>query len=178
MGAVYPRMARGMPICPSCQSPCALSCSSSGCRACRSDAMSLMQHSGVGDSKVGRNVMSTARNLTRGLWCKFVLLSVTLPLLSGSAFAQIPAPDSSSSANPFSPKMSLGEKEKRQLTPEEQERQRQLDAAYKAATKKIPDQKTADPWGGVRPTPTVKGQFKNESLTPYHRDSFNKQTTQ
>jgi hypothetical protein len=74
--------------------------------------------------------------------------------------------------------MSLGGKEKKQLTPEEQEQQKQLDADYKAATKKIPDQKTADPWGSVRPTPTVKGQVKNESLTPYHRDSFNKQTPQ
>jgi hypothetical protein len=89
---------------------------------------------------------------------------MTLSLLSGSAFAQ---------SNPFMPKMSLGEKEKKQLTPEEQERQKQLDADYRAAQKKIPDQKAADPWGGVRPTPTVKGQSKNESLTPYHRDSLN-----
>jgi hypothetical protein len=58
-------------------------------------------------------------------------------------------------SNPFMPGLSLGEKEKKQLTPEEQERQKQLDAAYKAAQKKIPDQKAADPWGGVRPTPTV-----------------------
>jgi len=84
-----------------------------------------------------------------------------------------PAPDSSS-GNPFAPKMSLGEK--RRLTPEEQEKQKQLDADYKKATKKIPDQKAADPWGGVRPTPTAKSQFKNESLAPYHSDSFNKQT--
>jgi hypothetical protein len=109
--------------------------------------------------------MSAARNLTMGLWSKLLLLSVTLPLLFGSAFAQ--------DSNPFMPKMSLGEKEKRQLTPEEQEKQKQLDADYKAATKKIPDQGAADPWGGVRPTPTGKTQFKNESLTPYHRDSFN-----
>ena len=122
--------------------------------------------------------MSTARNLIRGLWSKFVLLSMTLHLLSGSAFAQIPAPDSSSSANPFSPKMSLGAKEKKQVTPEEQKYQQELDENYKAAQKKIPDQKSADPWGGVRPTPTAKSQIKNESLTPYHRDSFNKQTTQ
>jgi hypothetical protein len=66
--------------------------------------------------------------------------------------------------------MSLGAKEKRQLTPEEQEKQKQLDAAYKAATKKIPDQKVTDPWGGVRPTPPGKGQSKNESPTPYHQD--------
>jgi hypothetical protein len=110
------------------------------------------------------NVMPAARkHWTEGMWSKLVLVSVTLPLLSGSAFAQIPLPDSSSSGNPFSPKMSLGGKGERQLTPEEQEKQKQLDAEYKAATKKIPDQKATDPWGGVRPTPTVKGQSKQTS---------------
>jgi hypothetical protein len=78
---------------------------------------------------------ATRNDLTQGVWSKLLLLSVTVPLLSGTAFAQIPAP-SSSSGNPFSPKMSLGEKEKRQLTPEEQERRKQLDADYKAATNK------------------------------------------
>jgi hypothetical protein len=97
-------------------------------------------------------------DLTQGVWSKLLLFSVMLPLLSGAAFAQIPAPDSSSSGNPFSPKMSLGGKGGRQLTPEEQEKQRQLDADYKAATKKIPDQKAADPWGNVRPTPTAKSK--------------------
>jgi hypothetical protein len=122
--------------------------------------------------------MPAARNdLTQRVWIKLLLLSVMLPLLSVSALAQIPAPESSS-GNPFMPKMGLGEKEKRQLTPEEQERQKQLDADYKKATNKIPDQKASDPWGGVRPTPTVKGQSKNQSITPYHRDSFNKQTPQ
>jgi hypothetical protein len=117
------------------------------------------------------------KDLTQGVWMTLLLLSVTLPLLSVSAVAQIPAPESSS-GNPFAAKMGLGEKEKRQLTPEEQERQKQLDADYKKATNKIPDQKATDPWGGVRPTPTVKGQSKNQSLTPNHRDSFNKQTPQ
>jgi hypothetical protein len=118
--------------------------------------------------------MLSARNhLTQSL-----LLSVALSLLSGNAFAQIGGPSSSSGSNPFMPGMSLGGKEQKQLTPEEQEKQKQLDADYKAATKKIPDQKSTDPWGGVRPTPTVKSQIKNESLTPYHRDSFNKQTKQ
>jgi hypothetical protein len=124
------------------------------------------------------NVMPAARNhLTQGVWSKLLLISGTLPLLCGSAFAQIPAPDSSSSGNPFMPSMSLGEKEKKQLTPEEQEKQKQLDADYKKATNKIPDQKATDPWGGVRPTPTGKGQSK-QSLTTYHRDTFNKQTPQ
>jgi hypothetical protein len=57
--------------------------------------------------------------------------------------------------------MSLGGKEQKQLTPEEQEKQKQLDADYKAATNKIPNQVATDPWGGVRPTPTGKSQFKN-----------------
>jgi len=123
--------------------------------------------------------MPAARNdLTQGVWSRLLLLSMTLPLLCGSAFAQIGGPSSSSGSNPLTPKMSLGEKEKRQLTPEEQEKQKQLDADYKAAQKKIPDQKPADPWGGVRPTPSAKSQSKNESLAPYHRDSFNKQSPQ
>ena len=117
--------------------------------------------------------MPAARNhLTQGVW-SLLLLSVALSLLSGNAFAQIGGPSSSSGSNPFMPGMSLGGKEQKQLTPEEQEKQKQLDADYKAATKKVPDQKATGPWGGVRPTPTGKSQFKNESLTPYHRDSFN-----
>ena len=123
--------------------------------------------------------MPAAQNyLTQGAWSKLLLISVTLPLLSGSAFAQIGGPSSSSESNPFMPGMSLGGKEEKHLTPEEQEKQKQLDADCKQATNKIHDQKATDPWGGVRPTPTVKGQIKNESLTPHHRDSFNKQTTQ
>jgi hypothetical protein len=115
-----------------------------------------MQHSATGRlGKKRENVMPAARNhLTKGVWSKFLLISVTLPLLSGSVLAQ--------DSNPFMPKMSLGEKEKKQLTPEEQEKQKQLDADYKAAQKKIPDQKAADPWGGVRPTPTASASKKKQ----------------
>jgi hypothetical protein len=84
--------------------------------------------------------MSAARNDWTQEWSKLLLLSVTLPLLSGSAFAQIGGPSSSSGSNPLMPGLSLGEKEKKQLTPEEEEKQKQLDADYKAATKKIPSQ--------------------------------------
>ena len=42
----------------------------------------------------------------------------------------------------------------RTLTPEERERQKQIDDDYKAASKKVPDQKANDPWAIVRPTPT------------------------
>ena len=74
--------------------------------------------------------MSVARDdLTKGLWSKLLLVFVTLSFLSGSAFAQ---------SNPFMPKMSLGEKEKKQLTPEEQERQKQLDADSKPRLARFP----------------------------------------
>ena len=98
---------------------------------------------------------------------KLLLLTGALVLLTERASAQMPGMMN----QPM-------QKEQKHLTPEEEERQKQLDKDYKAATGKIPDQKAADPWATVRPTPTVKGQFKNESLTPYHRDSFNKQTPQ
>jgi hypothetical protein len=49
----------------------------------------------------------------------------------------------------FSP---FKQQEKRPATQEEIDKQRQLDAAYKAATNKIPEQKTNDPWAVVRPT--------------------------
>jgi hypothetical protein len=72
--------------------------------------------------------MAAARtNLTQGMWRKLLLLSVALSLLSGNAFAQIGGPSSSSGSNQFMPGMSLGGKEQKQLTPEEQEKQKQLD---------------------------------------------------
>jgi hypothetical protein len=114
------------------------------------------------------NVMSAARNeLIKGLWSKPLLLAAALALLSGSASAQI------SGGHPPGP----GAPDNGP-TPLEQQRQKQIDNDYKAATKNIPNQNPKDPWGDIRPTPTAKGQVKNESLTPYHRDSFNKQTPQ
>jgi hypothetical protein len=96
-----------------------------------------------------------------------LLLAGALVLLTGHASAQM------------MPGMSQPmQKEQKHLTPEEQKYQEELDKNYNAAQKKIPDQGPADPWGGIRPSPPVKGQSKNQSLTPYHRDSFNKQTPQ
>jgi hypothetical protein len=60
-----------------------------------------------------------------------------------NASAQVPEPN----VSPW---------QKKQLTPtEERKRQKELDDAYKAATKKIPDQKSNDPWAVVRPAPTT-----------------------
>jgi hypothetical protein len=58
------------------------------------------------------------------------------------------------------PKMSLGGQEKKALTPEEEEKQKQLDDAYRATTKKIPDQATSDPWGSVRSAPAAPAPKK------------------
>ena len=94
------------------------------------------------------NVMSLARNdLTKGLWSKPLLLAAALALLSGSASAQM------SGGRPPSPGASDNGP-----TPLEQQRQKQIDNDYKAATKNIPNQKPKDPWGDIRPTTTVKSQ--------------------
>jgi hypothetical protein len=96
--------------------------------------------------------MSAARNdLTKGLWSKPLLMAAALALVSGSASAQM----SGGRGGPSSPgPPDTGP------TPLEQQRQKQIDNDYKAASKNIPDQKAKDPWGEVRPTPTVKGQSK------------------
>src|SRR5262252_9536565 len=50
----------------------------------------------------------------------------------------------------------------RTLTPEERERQKQIDDDYKAANKKVPDQKAKDPWADVRSGPTVTDPKKKQ----------------
>ena len=88
-----------------------------------------------------------------------VAAAVALPVTS--AVAQ----DGSSSAlSPVMPKFIMGEK-KRQLTPEEEEQERKIDADYKAANSKIPAQKAPDPWGDVRQAPAGATQ-KTSSSTP------------
>ena len=63
------------------------------------------------------------------------------------------SPDGQVSFSPFN------QPQKRPLTQDEIDKQRALDNAYKAATNKIPEQKSNDPWGGVRtnaPAPAAK----------------------
>jgi hypothetical protein len=63
--------------------------------------------------------------------------------LSGSAYAQLkmPALDLNS--------------EDRRLTPDEQEKRKAVDDAYKSTMQKLPEQKkSADPWGDIRSTQT------------------------
>ena len=109
---------------------------SSGRRVCRSNATQSMQ----------TNVMSAARNLTKRVGSKLLLLTVASAILSGSASAQMGGGKPGAGPPDTGP------------TPLEQQRQKQLDNDYKAATKNIPSQKPKDPWGDIRPTPTGKSQ--------------------
>jgi hypothetical protein len=83
-----------------------------------------------------------------------LLLAAALVVPATMAVAQ----DGSGGGNPLSPKFSIGGEQKRKLTPEEEERQKQIDADYKAATNKIPAQKSRDPWADVRQAPAGAGQ--------------------
>jgi hypothetical protein len=92
------------------------------------------------------------RHAAREKW-----LRMLLGLVLAAAFA-LPGTSALAQDNPFMPKMSIGGEQKRPLTPEEQERQKQIDADYKAATSKIPAQKGApDPWADVRQAPAGSG---------------------
>ena len=54
--------------------------------------------------------------------------------------------------------------EKRPLSAEEVAKQKAADEAYKSAVGKIPDQKSADPWGTVRgATPSKNSQMKPQT---------------
>jgi hypothetical protein len=79
-----------------------------------------------------------------------------------AAFA-LPGASALAQSSPIMPKISIGGEQKRALTPEEQERQKQIDADYKAANSKIPTQKAPDPWADVRQAPAGSGQKASAS---------------
>jgi hypothetical protein len=91
------------------------------------------------------------RDAAREKW-----LRMLLGLVLAAAFA-LPGTSALAQDNPFMPKMSIGGEQKRPLTPEEEERQKQIDADYKAATSKIPARKAPDPWADVRQGPAAPG---------------------
>ena len=99
------------------------------------------------------------KRLTQSRWSKLMPLAVALALMTANASAQ-----------GMPPINLLGGQQKPPLTPEEQERQKQIDNDYKAATSKVPDQKANDPWAAIRPapstpspkTPTVAGPKKKQ----------------
>jgi hypothetical protein len=80
---------------------------------------------------------------------KIILAWAFALLLTSVAFAQMPMPG-----------LTLG-KDKPPPTAEERAKQKALDDAYSAATKKIPEKKaTDDPWGNVRPNPSASAKDK------------------
>ena len=89
--------------------------------------------------------------LTQSRWSKLIPFAGALALMTVNASAQT-----------LPPINLLQGEQKRPLTPEEQERQKQLDDAYKAAAKKIPEQSANDPWANVRPAPTVSDPKKKQ----------------
>jgi len=97
-------------------------------------------------------------------------LRTLLGLVLAAAFA-LPGASALAQDNPIMPKLSIGGEQKRPLTPEEQERQKQIDADYKAATSKIPAQKAPDPWADVRQAPAASGQ---KASAPTQNDSARK----
>lgn len=82
------------------------------------------------------------KRLTQSRWGRLIPLAGALALMTTYASAQ------------GMPPISLRAPE-RTLTPEERERQKQIDNDYKAATNKIPEQKANDPWTAIRPTPST-----------------------
>ena len=79
----------------------------------------------------------------------------TLFLLAATASAQgVTVGDGGLGFSPFK------QQDKRPPTQDEIEKQQKLDDAYKAATNKIPDQKTNDPWAVVRPSSSTPAPKK------------------
>jgi hypothetical protein len=100
---------------------------------------------------LSRRLIGLANDAECGIFCGIVSLSkdilgkivraaAIIALLTGAASAQIPMPGINLSPD-------------RQMTPEEKEKQKVIENAYKSAIEKIPDKKApADPWGAVRST--------------------------
>jgi hypothetical protein len=87
--------------------------------------------------------------ITKRAVAKLAGAAAIAAIMTGTASAQLPMPG-----------LSLG-KDKPPPTPEEIERQKQIDNAYKSATTKIPVQSGAnDPWADVRPAPATPSKKK------------------
>ena len=93
-------------------------------------------------------------NWPAGLTARRVALATAaatlVALLPAGAAAQLPMG------------LSLGHNDKPAPTPEQLQKQRALDNAYKSAKEKIPEKNaaTADPWGGIRPAAGASASAK------------------
>ena len=90
------------------------------------------------DAELG--ILCGIGRLTKNMLRKIVHAGAIIAFLTGAASAQMPMPGINLSPD-------------RQMTPEEKEKQKTIENAYKSAIEKIPDKKPpADPWGAVRST--------------------------
>jgi hypothetical protein len=89
---------------------------------------------------------------------KFIQAGAIIILLTGDAFCQ-PA-GVGSNAGPLP--MNMLPDMQRRLTPEEAQRERDIEAAYnRTVNDKIPDKKSSnDPWGNVRAAPATSSASK------------------
>ena len=91
--------------------------------------------------------ISYMAHLARNTLRKVIHAAAITALLAGAASAQLPSVNL------------LGDKPP--LTPEEEEKRKATEDAYKSAIKKIPDkQKSADPWENIRPNSSTASKTK------------------
>jgi hypothetical protein len=80
---------------------------------------------------------------------KLIQAGAIIALLTGAASAQM-------AISPFKPM------DKRPMTEEERQKQEAAEKAYKSAMDKIPEKKTVDPWGNIRPNPATASKNKQQ----------------
>jgi hypothetical protein len=86
-------------------------------------------------------------HLAQKILRKVIHAVAAIALLTGAASAQMPGINLSGDAPA--------------LSPEEQEKRKATEDAYKSALKKIPEKKTsADPWGNIRQNPSTSPKTK------------------
>ena len=93
--------------------------------------------------------ISYMAHLARNTLRKVIHAAAITALLAGAASAQLPLPGLNLSGDEPS------------LTPQEEEKRKATEDAYKSALKKIPDkQKSADPWENIRPNSSTASKTK------------------
>jgi hypothetical protein len=90
---------------------------------------------------------------------KLIQAGAIFVLLTGDAYSQ-PAGTGNTSGDPMS--MNMLPDSRRRLTPEEQQRERDIESQYhRTVNDKIPDKKgSKDPWGNIRSAPASSSASK------------------
>lgn len=93
---------------------------------------------------------------------KLVQAGAIVVLLTGDAFCQ---PASSGNTSGDTVPLNMLPDSRRRLTPEEQQREREIESQYhRTVNDKIPDKKaSSDPWGNIRSAPASSSASKQQS---------------